>query len=121
MNAALGEGEQVWTHDRKVLEMAIQAEKAADQSDWNPDLQSEEQRLTRRLNNLALEMKVMVGDGNCQVRLPFSEPIVRSIEKCLTLHKICFQCCGEQALLQHNPIVMLSHSALSLACQPMPT
>lgn len=49
--------------------MAIQAEKLADQSsqDWNPDLQSEEQRLTKRLNNLALEMKVMAGDGNCQV------------------------------------------------------
>jgi len=32
-------------------------------------LQSEEQRLTRRLGKLNLEMKVMAGDGNCQVRL----------------------------------------------------
>ena len=61
----------MWTHDRQVLELAIQAEAAADQSNWNPDLQSEEQRLKQRLSKLALEMKVMVGDGNCQVLLLF--------------------------------------------------
>lgn len=58
---------QVWSPSRKELEMAIQAEKAKDHEDWNPDLQSEEQRLTKRLGKLNLEMKVMVGDGNCQV------------------------------------------------------
>ena len=60
---------QVWSPSRKELEMAIQAEKAKDHEDWNPDLQSEEQRLTKRLGKLNLEMKVMVGDGNCQVCL----------------------------------------------------
>ena len=50
--------------------MAIQAEKAKDHEDWNPDLQSEEERLTKRLGKLNLEMKVMVGDGNCQVKSP---------------------------------------------------
>ena len=49
--------------------MAIQAEKVKDHADWNPDLQSEEQRLMKRLGKLNLEMKVMVGDGNCQVSL----------------------------------------------------
>lgn len=58
---------QVWSPSRKELEMAIQAEKAKDHQDWNPDLQSEEQRLTKRLGKLNLEMKVMIGDGNCQV------------------------------------------------------
>jgi hypothetical protein len=87
---ALGEGEQVWTHDRKVLEMAIQAEKLADQSqtDWNPDLQSEEQRLTKRLNNLALEMKVMAGDGNCQVETP-PDPYKLRLQSVLKDKKQC--------------------------------
>ena len=60
----------VWSESRKELEVAIHAEKAKDHSDWNPDLQSEEQRLRKRLAKLNLDMKVMVGDGNCQVSTP---------------------------------------------------
>lgn len=58
----------VWSPSRAELEMAIHAEKAKDHADWNPDLQSEEQRLSKRLGKLNLEMKVMAGDGNCQVQ-----------------------------------------------------
>lgn len=65
----------VWSESRKELELAIQAEKAKDHSDWNPDLQSEEQRLRKRLAKLSLEMKVMVGDGNCQVSLAGSDSL----------------------------------------------
>lgn len=70
-----GVQQQVWSPSRKELEMAIQAEKAKDHADWNPDLQSEEQRLTKRLGKLNLEMKVMDGDGNCQVSPSAMGPI----------------------------------------------
>lgn len=57
-----------WSRSQAELERAIHAEKAKDHADWNPDLQSEEQRLRKRLAKLNLDMKVMQGDGNCQVR-----------------------------------------------------
>ena len=59
----------IWTESRKDLELVIQAEKAKDHADWNPDLNSQEERLRKRLAKLKLEMKVMVGDGNCLVSL----------------------------------------------------
>lgn len=83
--ASLANG-AVWTESRKELELAIQAEKAKDHADWNPDLQSEEQRLRKRLSKLNLEMKIMIGDGNCLVS---------------TLH---LQICPEQILCEDRSV-----------------
>lgn len=58
----------MWTESRQVLEVEIQAAKAQSHQSWQPDLASDESRLQARLEKLKLDMQVVQGDGNCQVR-----------------------------------------------------
>ena len=58
-----------WTPSRIGLESAINAEKATSKAETNPDLLQDETRLHKRLEKLRLNMHVVRGDGNCQVRL----------------------------------------------------
>ena len=58
-----------WTPSRIGLESAINAEKAKDRGNSEPDLLQAETRLHKRLEKLRLDMHVVKGDGNCQVWL----------------------------------------------------